>query len=165
MGRKHTHARTRIQFLMLYPHSCSSQTAYQHYTQQTAHWQRETMLVHLQYDEVFWSVWLKCKFLTIENFESISLAFLTIDFCWFDSNWEKASVLHSEGFFEGDVWLLDFRLWNEEIQFIGEKFNARKPVNTLGFWRAKALCKTARWSESLLGLWVGNFVYDVWRHR
>lgn len=70
--------------------------------------------VHLQYDEVFWSIWLKCKFLTIENFESVSFTRVPVDFCWSDGDGEQACVLHSERPFKGEVWLFDFCLWNNQ---------------------------------------------------
>lgn len=73
--------------------------------------------VHLQYDQVFWRVWLEWKFLTVENFESISFTGLSIDFCWFDGDWEQACVLHSEGSFESKVWLLHFCLCNTGIHY------------------------------------------------
>lgn len=69
--------------------------------------------VYLQYNEVFWRVWLECKFLTAENFESISFTRKSIDFCWFDGDGEQARVLNSEGPFESEVWLLDFCLWKK----------------------------------------------------
>lgn len=75
--------------------------------------ERSDAFVHLQYDEVFWSVWLKCKFLTVENFESVSFAGLPVDFRWSDGDREQACVLHPEGSFESEVWLFDFCLWNK----------------------------------------------------
>lgn len=110
---EHTHTNTHSEVLRQYPYSSSSQTA-------GSHWQRENTFVHLQYDEVFWSVWLKCKFLTVENFESISFASLSVDFRWFDGDREQACVLHSEGSFESEVWLLDFCLWNKGILLNGQ---------------------------------------------
>lgn len=62
----------------------------------------------LQYDEVFRSIWLECKFLTVENFESESFAGLSIDFCRFDGDREQTRVLHSERPFQSEVWLFHF---------------------------------------------------------
>lgn len=90
----------------------SCQTACLHCTKQI-----KGTSVHLQYDQVSWRVWLEWKFLTVENFESISFTGLSIDFCWFDGDWEQACVLHSEGSFESKVWLLHFCLCNKGIHF------------------------------------------------
>lgn len=68
----------------------------------------------LQYDEVFRSIWLECKFLTVENFESKSFAGLSIDFCRFDGDREQTRVLHSERPFQSEVWLFHFCFWNKK---------------------------------------------------
>lgn len=92
----------------------------------------------LQYDEVFWWVWLQWKFLAVDNFESISFAGLSVDFCWFDGDGEQASILHFEGPFQSKVWVLDFCLCNEKwIRFFyltGKTFFYRKKVCFLITW-------------------------------
>lgn len=150
MGRTHTHSlkfpcSTHI-LMPTWSSNCRSKLD----TAKCSWTKRNSILVHSQYDEVFWSVWLKCKFLTVENFESISFTSLSVDFCRFDGDREQAGVLHSEGSFESEVWLLDFCLWNKwrnNIEYIVEEMEKCTIIYYIII--NLALTKTVRLKKSL----------------
>lgn len=66
-----------------------------------------------QNDEVFRCVWFKCKFLTVENFESIALASGATDLRRTDVNREKSRVLQPECLSQGEIWLLGFIFFHQ----------------------------------------------------
>lgn len=110
----------------------------------------QTVRAHSQYDEVSRSVWLKCKFLTVENFESVSFAGLSVDFRWLDGDGEQARVLYSEDSFEGEVWLFDFCLWNTRniihkviAQQKGKACYFSKTVFIINVWLSLVLCDSS----------------------
>lgn len=108
-----------------------------------------TLHTYSQDDEVFRSVWFEHKLLTVENFEAVSFADLSVDFCRSDRDGQQARVLHSECSFEGEIWLFDLDSCSKQISFkliamsaateFMQKKNKRiwRPCNNTSTWQAK----------------------------